>query len=511
MLRSQLAEYRQAGRLVPAALYLRKSRAEEHMSLEETLARHKATLTACAQRDGYLIVDTYEEVLSGESLFARPEMLRLMEAVSAGKYAAVLVMDMQRLGRGGMYDQGLILDTFKGAETLIVTPERIYDLTQDMDEQAAEMETFLSRGEYRMITKRLHRGALQSVQNGAYMANAPFGYRKARVDRMPTLEIVPEEAEAVRRIFERYRDGWGCSRIQEELNALGYHGRRGSNFNRNTIRVILTNPVYIGKIRWNHNVTVKSGVGAARTKKIVPGGDREFWVDGRHPAIIDRELWDRVQEIHAGRYIRVEHNTISNPLAGIMHCSKCGARINLMRNSAKGPYLLCPTRGCTAAAKFGYVEQAVLARLEELADTLEIQLAQAKTPDVTGQQRALEQLRAQAAKLQARRARLYDLLEDGTYTRELFAQRMEVLDGDEARVNAAIASTEAEIRAATSRSQERQLQQLRTVLQLYQGSDVAARKSLLHSVIADILYAKTKKSKPADFTIDVQLRDFWGE
>ena len=124
MLRSQLAEYRQAGRLVPAAMYLRKSRAEEHMSLAETLARHKATLTACAQRDGYLIVDTYEEVVSGESLFARPEMLRLMEAVSAGKYAAVLVMDMQRLGRGGMYDQGLILDTFKSSETLIVTPGR---------------------------------------------------------------------------------------------------------------------------------------------------------------------------------------------------------------------------------------------------------------------------------------------------------------------------------------------------------------------------------------------------
>ena len=202
MRRSQLEEYRRSGRLVPASMYLRKSRAEEHMGLEETLARHRATLTAYAERNGYLIADVYEEVVSGESLFARPEMLRLMEAVSGGKYDAVLVMDMQRLGRGGMYDQGLILDTFKGSETLIVTPDRIYDLTQEMDEQAAEMETFLSRGEYRMITKRLRRGTLQSVQNGAYMANAPFGYRKIRVDRMPTLEIVPEEAEAIRRIFE---------------------------------------------------------------------------------------------------------------------------------------------------------------------------------------------------------------------------------------------------------------------------------------------------------------------
>ena len=88
---------------------------------------------------------------------------------------------------------------------------------------------------------------------------------------------------------------------------------------------------------------------------------------------------------------------------------------------------------------------------------------------------------------------------------------MEVLDGDAARLSASIAAAEGEIRAATSRSQERQLQQLRTVLQLYRGSDVAAQKSLLHSVIADILYTKAKKTKPADFTIDIQLKDFFGD
>lgn len=174
MRREDLESYRLVKRWVRAAIYLRKSRAEEHMSLDETLGRHMATLTEYAQKYGYLVdeADIYKEVVSGESLFARPEMLRLMEAVSAGRYEAVLCMDMQRLGRGGMYDQGFILDTFKGAETLIVTPDRIYDLTKEMDEEAAEMQTFLSRSEYRMITKRLRRGTMHSVNNGAYMANA---------------------------------------------------------------------------------------------------------------------------------------------------------------------------------------------------------------------------------------------------------------------------------------------------------------------------------------------------
>lgn len=93
------------------------------MNLEDTLRRHKAALTAYAERYGYQVEpeDIYEEVVSGESLFSRPQMLRLLESVSAGKYEAVLCMDMQRLGRGGMYDQGFILDTFKSTETLIVT------------------------------------------------------------------------------------------------------------------------------------------------------------------------------------------------------------------------------------------------------------------------------------------------------------------------------------------------------------------------------------------------------
>lgn len=86
MRREQLEEYHRRGRLVRSSIYLRKSRAEEHMSLEDTLARHKAALLAYAQRYGYQIrpEDIYEEVVSGESLFARPQMLRLLEAVSAG-------------------------------------------------------------------------------------------------------------------------------------------------------------------------------------------------------------------------------------------------------------------------------------------------------------------------------------------------------------------------------------------------------------------------------------------
>ena len=81
MLREMLEQYKRTGRWVRSAIYLRKSRAEEHMSLEDTLGRHLAALTAYAEKYGFLVeeADIYKEVVSGESLFARPQMLRLLE------------------------------------------------------------------------------------------------------------------------------------------------------------------------------------------------------------------------------------------------------------------------------------------------------------------------------------------------------------------------------------------------------------------------------------------------
>ena len=511
MRREQLEEYTRQGRWVRSAMYLRKSRAEEHMSLEDTLRRHKAALMAYAERYGYQVEpeDIYEEVVSGESLFARPQMLRLMEAVSAGKYEAVLCMDMQRLGRGGMYDQGFILDTFKASETLIVTPDRLYDLTKELDEEAAEMQTFLSRSEYRMITKRLHRGTLQSVQNGGYMANAPFGYRKIRINKLPSLEIVPEEAECVRQIFQLYAAGNGCTRIEQAVNAMGYHGRRGSRFNRNTIRLILDNPVYIGKIRWEKTSTIKTGIGADRRKQVVYNPPEQWKIiDGHHPAIISQELWDAVQSRRKSRYFYVDNKHVASPLAGLVHCAKCGHLMNLQGKNKGVPYLLCPTKGCSAGAKYEFVEQTILRQLETRAHNLEVEVAQNVPPDVSALESSLSRMKAQQVRLEERRSRLYSLLEDGTYSRTVFSERMQVLAQEEAALKEHVASLEGDIRLELSRNKEKQLAQLRTVLERYQSSSLSGRKELLRSVVSDILYTKEKKTKPADFTLSIELKDF---
>ena len=97
---------------------------------------------------------------------------------SEGRYDAVLCMDLDRLSRGRMKDQGIILDTFRESDTLIITPEKVYDLSDDIDEEYAELKTFMSRREFKIINKRLQRGLRQSIQAGCYVANAPMATGK---------------------------------------------------------------------------------------------------------------------------------------------------------------------------------------------------------------------------------------------------------------------------------------------------------------------------------------------
>ena len=84
-------------------MYLQKSRMDtdfEEVSMEETLSRHKKILNDFCKARKLNVVEVLEEVVSGESLSARPKMQRLLELVRTGLYAGVICIDLERLSRG---------------------------------------------------------------------------------------------------------------------------------------------------------------------------------------------------------------------------------------------------------------------------------------------------------------------------------------------------------------------------------------------------------------------------
>lgn len=494
-----------------AAQYLRKSRMEEGMDTEEVLARHRAALAEYAAAHDIHIIATYYEVKSGESLYARPEMLRLLEDVEAGKYEAVLCMDLDRLSRGRMKDQGIILDAFKESGTLIVTPEKTYDLSDEIDDELAEFKTFMSRREYKIINKRLHRGLLQSIHDGWYVANAPYGYQKVTLDKHPTLEIVENEAEFVRMMYDMYINGNGCTKIARHINALGAHPRRAAAFNRSTVAMILRNPTYAGKVVWNQKSHIRKGA-KGNPKHITIYNPREQWLitEGRHPAIIDPEVYDKVQDILAGRYIPSKHDgTIKSPLAGLVKCSVCGRNMQRMEMHKGVPYLLCNTTGCCAGAKFEFVEQRVLQHLMQVLSELTVD----KPSQPTGQrtnaiQADLAVIKKEQSNAQAQKNKLYEFLETGVYDLDTFQERMEAVKNK-------IASLEAKEKAALRALSDAQnadpaalAGKIQALLDAYDTSDGSTKNAMLKGIINVVWYTKDKKTKPRDFSLEFDLKAF---
>lgn len=495
-----------------AAEYLRKSRMEEGLDTEEVLSRHRKALAEYAAAHDIHIIETYYEVVSGESLYARPEMLRLLEDIDEGKYEAVLVMDLDRLSRGRMKDQGIILDTFKESGTLIVTPEKTYDLADDLDEEVAELKTFISRREYKIINKRLRRGLAQSIEEGCYVANAPYGYRNVYIDRKPTLEIVEEEAKFVRMMYEMYTQGYGCLTIARHITALGSRPHRSDEWGRTSVRNILRNPTFTGKVVWNQKKHIRKGQ-KGNPKHITIYQPREKWTitDGLHPAIIDKPLYSRVQNIMDGKEC-VAHNDgqIKSSLAGLVYCESCGGRMQRMAYDKAGPYLMCQKRGCCAGTKFELVETRVLLALKEELARLSVERTQAtgRSRDTSVLETSLAAVRKEVAAAGGQKNRLYEFLELGEYDIPTFRERMEKVK----EKIAALERREAELLRALEDAQTADpaamAEKIQAVLDAYDDSDPAHRNALLKEVLKAVWYAKEKKTKPYEFSIRIELKPF---
>ena len=302
------------------SLYLRKSRADleaEERGEGETLARHEKMLIELARRYGFSIGKIYREIVSGESIEARPVVQELLRDVESGRWKGVLVVEVERLARGDTMDQGRVAKSFKFSNTKIITPIKIYDPNDEFDEEYFEFGLFMSRREYKTINRRLQRGRLSSVKEGKYVGSvAPFGYDRVKLvkDKGYTL-AKNNEAPVVEKIFGLYAyNEIAINEVVRRLNLAGYKPRKAEEWTISAVKDILSNPIYIGKIRWDSRKTVKE----YKNGKIVntrPRNENYTLCDGLHEPIIDMKTWNIVQEKRSKHTPAVIHNkVVQNPL-----------------------------------------------------------------------------------------------------------------------------------------------------------------------------------------------------
>ena len=335
--------------------YARKSRSDDPLlSIEEVLEKHEKILNEWCERNvGELIPEsnTFREIVSGETIEARPDFQKILRLIESPKYKAILTVDVQRLSRGDLEDAGRLMKLLRYTNTFVITPDMAFDLNEEYDRERFKRE--LERGnDYLEYYKKINwRGRLESVRSGYFIGSiAPYGYDKDFIQdgkkKRPTLKINESEAEAVRLIFDLYvNKDMGVQSIARHLNALGVKTRKGSLWNGATVRDILANVHYIGKIKWNWRKTVNV-VADGEISKTRPKAKEYYIFDGKHPAIISDELFERAQA-KAGKNPRVKADRqLRNSLAGLVFC-QCGKAMSYRTykdadgKERNAPRLLC--------------------------------------------------------------------------------------------------------------------------------------------------------------------------
>lgn len=414
--------------------YLRKSRMDtdfDEVSVEETLNRHRKILESFCKERRLNVVETLEEVVSGESLSSRPKMLRLLELVNTGMYAGVVCIDIERLSRGSSLESGYIMQVLQANNCKIITPSKIYDLQNESDEQFTDMKFMFSRYELKTITKRLVRGRNQSASEGKFLGSvAPYGYRIYKLPGIKgnSLRIEPSEAEIVRLVFDMYGEqGIGYNTIAYQLNEMHVPSQTGT-WGQTSITNILNNEVYLGMIRWKHEPTKRIVKDGMLAKKRVTSKDYELY-EGLHEPIITQEQWEQVKAKQRERNHASVHKDkkLMNPFATILFCEKCGAvmKRNVPAKSQNtSPWYRCPTRGCDCRTiKCDFVEDAVIKAMEKWLAEYTIKIETEQSPQTDPTETALSFVRDQLVELQMQQDKICEYLEKGVYTVEMFTKR----------------------------------------------------------------------------------------
>lgn len=498
-------------------IYLRKSRSDAD-SIEEVLARHESILTALAKSKGITIKSIYREVVSGETIAARPVMQQVLTEVENGLWDGGLVMEVERLARGDTLDQGIVAQTFKYSNTLIITPSKTYNPANDDDEEYFEFNLFMSRREYKTINRRQQRGRKSSLSEGRYIAStAPYGYKRVRLpDKGYTLEIIEDKAEIVRMIYQFYCIGetqpdgsllrMGPDMIAARLDSMGIESPLGNKWSKATISDILRNPTYAGMVRFGYRKYVKKMSGGRIIQNRHDTPDCLIY-PGKHPAIISQDLFDTAAKLRVVNRKNTLPSTqaLQNPFSGLIYCGKCGKLMTRLAPNSRNRYatIKCLNRYCDNVSSPIYlIENEVLAFLQSWLH--EYHLKEKSVPetgpiekDIKLREAAIQNLQAELTKLHNQLDKAYTLLEQEVYTVDVFKKR-------ESALHTAIDSAESSIKTIHKELEHfKQVQSERTeyipkiefLLETYKTNSPAENNTILKEIIERIEYVKDSPNK----------------
>lgn len=301
-----------------AAAYIRVSTDDQ---VEYSPASQLDKIREYAKRNGYILPDEYvymDEGISGRHTAKRAAFNRMIGTAKQKPkpFDAILLWKFSRFARNR--EDSIVYKSMLRRQCgidVISISESIGD-----DKMSVIIEAMIeAMDEYYSINlaEEVKRGMTEKASRGEAVSIPSFGYRIEEGKYVPD----PDTSPALQRIFTDYVNGKGLRTIAMELNDAGIRTRRGNKFENRTVKYILQNPVYIGKIRW-------TPTGKADHRK---QNDDTLIIDGTHEPIISMDVWNQVQaKLEASpktKYMRQSDPKEPFMLQGLVRCSACGATL----------------------------------------------------------------------------------------------------------------------------------------------------------------------------------------
>ena len=303
------------------------------------------------EHQDWQLVGIYSDDGISGTVITRPEFQRLLEDCRAGKIDLIITKSITRFARNTV----VLLETVRELKKLGIDcyfeKENMHSISPD-GELLLTCLALYAEEEARSASENQKWRIRKKFEKGEPWVGRMLGYRLGN----GRLEIVPEEAEIVRRIFAMYMSGMSMLAIAKELSGRRIPPVNTKTWSRNSILYILTNEKYTGDM-----VLQKTYRPDFRTKKDVTnrGQVRKYEVKGSHEAIIPKELFRQAQERIARRkemYTFSAAESSSHPqylFTGLITCGECGGSC-IHRNAGKGKYKR-PVWACKRSYDMGKV------------------------------------------------------------------------------------------------------------------------------------------------------------
>ena len=348
----------QKNRFVLAGQYGRLSVEDgDNIELNSIGNQQKISINYLDNHPEIKLVDQYFDNGYTGMNYNRPGFLRMMDDLKRGRINCVIVKDISRLGRHFVLTSELVERVFPEMKVRLICIDDNYDSDNiDADSLALTMPLKMVMNDYYVkdISRKIRSSISTKMINGEYLpsvSSVPYGY--IRNSNALTYDLDSETADVVRRIYERRAAGQSLNGIVRELNQDGIPspGRirylRGLTktkkfenalWIRGTVRKILQNPAYIGcRV---HGIVKRIKVGQKKERR-----PKEEWqiIEGAHPAIISRELFELVQKINEAELQKRSKFTQRNAVfedrrelfRGKVFCDECGSALGAFKGCAR--------------------------------------------------------------------------------------------------------------------------------------------------------------------------------